>query len=376
MIKIIALLSTLFLNLYGSFFLFSASNKKFKNRFFLALFFFNSFVLFVGHFLSFNEYWNVFRYFDFIFLASLLAFYPLYYLYLFSAFNFYIVKSKWIYHFIPSILIAVLMLIATSITSWEHYDIYMNNNLYGTKLTSNSSLLLAYLYKGSRAFHLLQILVYNYLAIRYILKARSQINNSFSDLDSYQLRFFYIVNISFILLMSIPGFYATIIGRASFNTNEWSLLVVCLLFTTLYLILAFVGLRQIPINVNLSKNNKKVDLEIHPNDLIQIEKQLVNYFNNDKPWLNPNLNIWDVASKIGSNRSYVSKIINESMGFNFNHFVNYFRIKEAKLLLKENPNLSISEISELSGFGSMNSFIRIFKETENCTPTDFKKQIN
>jgi AraC-like DNA-binding protein len=374
LIKIIALLSILFLTLYGSFFLFSTSTKNFKNRFFLALFFFNSFVLFVGHFLSFNEYWSVFQYFDFIFLASLLAFYPFYYLYLFSAFNFNIVKSRWIYHFIPSILIAVLMLIATSISSWENYNIYMNNNLYGTKLTSNSSLILAYLYKGSSAFHLLQILVYNYLAIRYILKAKSQMHNSFSHLDSYQLKFFYIVNISFILLISIPGFYITVIGRTPLNTNEFSLLFLCFLFTSLYLILAFVGLRQIPVNVNLS--NKNTYLVIHPNDLIQVEKQLIDYFNNDKPWLNPNLNIWDVASKIGTNRSYVSRVINESMGFNFNHFVNNYRIKEAKLLLKENSNLSITEISELSGFGSMNSFIRIFKETENCTPTEFKKKSN
>lgn len=374
MIKIIALLSTLFLSLYGSFFLFSTSNKKFKNRFFLALFFFNSFVLFVGHFLSFNEYWRVFRYFDFIFLASLLAFYPLYYLYLFSAFNFTIIKSKWIYHFIPSILVAILMLIASSFSSWENYDIYMNNNLHGTELTSNSSLFLSYIYNGSRIFHLLQILAYNYLAIRYILKAKSQMNNSFSDLDSFQLRFFYIANISFILLMSIPGFYATLIGRTPFNTNELSLLFICSLFTTLYLILAFVGLRQVPVNVNLPTKIKKVDLEIHPNDLIQIEKQLLDYFNNDKPWLNPNLNIWDVASKIGTNRSYISKIINDSMGFNFNHFVNNYRIKEAKSNLIANPDLSITEISELSGFGSMNSFIRIFKKTENCTPTEFKKK--
>ncbi|REE79800.1 helix-turn-helix protein [Lutibacter oceani] len=372
MIKIVALLSTLFINLYGALFLFFTSNKKFKNRFYLGIFFFDSFILFVGHFLSFNEFWNTFRYLDFIFLAALLAFYPLYYLYLNSAFNLIIVKSKWIYHFIPSILIAVAMLITTLFANWEDYQVYMNNNLYSTPLTSNSSLALAYLYKGSRAFHLIQIIIYNFLAIRYIFKTHKEMNNSFSDINKYQLRLFYTANISFILLMSIPGFYVTAIGRTPLNSNEMLLFYVCILFTLLYLILAIIGLKQLPINLQLSQENNTKNLNIHKHDLLEIEKNLIHLFNDKKPWLNPNLNIWDVASSIGTNRSYVSKVINESMGYNFNHFVNNYRVNEAKILLKTKPQLSISEISELSGFGSLNTFIRTFKYFENCTPTEFK----
>lgn len=146
MIKITALLSTLFINLYGAIFLFASASKKFKNRFFLALFFFNSFILFVGHFLSFNEYWNAFRYLDFLFLAALLAFYPLYYLYIYSAFNFNIVSTKWAYHFIPSILIGATMLIATIFSSWESYQAYMNYNLSGTETTDKSAIILVNLY--------------------------------------------------------------------------------------------------------------------------------------------------------------------------------------------------------------------------------------
>ena len=375
MIKIIALLSTLFINLYGALFLFFTSSKKFENRFYLSLFFFNSFILFVGHFLSFNEFWITFRYFDFIFLAALLAFYPLYYLYLNSAFNLIIVKSKWIYHFIPSILIALAMLGTTLYANWEDYQAYMNNSLYGTPLTSNSSLLLNYLYKGSRAFHIIQIIVYNFLVISYILKTKKEMNNSFSDINKYQLRLFYTANISFILLMSIPGFYVTTLGRTPFNANEMMLFYVCSLFTLLYLILAIIGLKQLPIDLQLSNVNNKENGTIHNLDLIEIEKNLIQYFNNKKPWLNPNLNIWDVASSIGTNRSYVSNIINEGMGYNFNHFVNDYRISEAKVLLKNKPYLSITEIGELSGFGSLNTFIRTFKQFENCTPTEFKLKI-
>lgn len=371
MIKIIAILSTLFVNLFSAITLIATSSKNLKNRFYLGLFFFNSFILFVGHFLSFNEYWNAFKYYDFIFLASLLAFYPLYYLYIYSAFNFKIVPVKWLYHFIPSILIAVLMFIITTASSWESYLIYMNNNLYNTELIDTKSKILAYLYKGSRGFHMIQIIVYNFLTIRFILKAKTSMNDSFSNLDTYQLRYFYIATISFILLMSIPGFYVTYIGRTPLNTNGMLLFYVCLLFTFLYLILTIIGLIQVPstesIDTELENN------EIQNQELKDVEKKLKKYFSKEKPWLNPNLNIWDVAQEIGTNRSYISKVVNENIGCNFNKFVNNYRIKEAKKILIKKPEIPITEISELSGFGSLNSFIRTFKESENCTPTKFKR---
>jgi len=371
LIKIIAILSTLFVNLFSAITLIATSSKNLKNRFYLGLFFFNSFILFVGHFLSFNEYWNAFKYYDFIFLASLLAFYPLYYLYIYSAFNFKIVPVKWLYHFIPSILIAVLMFIITTASSWESYLIYMNNNLYNTELIDTKSKILAYLYKGSRGFHMIQIIVYNFLTIRFILKEKTSMNDSFSNLDTYQLRYFYIATISFILLMSIPGFYVTYIGRTPLNTNGMLLFYVCLLFTFLYLILTIIGLIQVPstesIDTELENN------EIQNQELKDVEKKLKKYFSKEKPWLNPNLNIWDVAQEIGTNRSYISKVVNENIGCNFNKFVNNYRIKEAKKILLKKPEIPITEISELSGFGSLNSFIRTFKESENCTPTKFKR---
>jgi len=374
LIKIVALLSTLFINLYGAIFLFATSNKQFKNRFFLALFFFNSFLLFVGHFLSFNEFWMVFRYFDFVFLTCLLAFYPLYYLYIYSAFNLTLVSTKWFYHFMPSIIIAVLMLITTAFSSWEDYEIYMNNNLYATELTNQASKNLAYLYKGTRIFHLVQIVFYNFFAIRFLVLANNKMNNFFSNLDKFQLQYFYIANISFILLMSIPGFYVTLIGRTPLNEDGLQLLYICTLFTLLYLILAVIGLRQIPAEINLNNTYDDLTTELHHQELKLIEIGLLNYFSKQKPWLNPHLNILDVAKHIGTNRSYVSNIINENIGCNFNQFVNNYRINEAKILLKQIPELSISEISELAGFGSVNSFIRIFKRAENYTPTEFRKK--
>jgi len=266
------------------------------------------------------------------------------------------------------------MIVATSLSSWESYLMYMNNNLYSSELTNQEAKNLAHLYKGTRYFHLLQIIFYNFLTIRLLLLARNKMNNYFSNLDKFQLQYFYIVNISFILLMSIPGFYVTIIGRTPLNDNASLLLYVCALFLLLYIILAIIGLRQIPAKINLISSDLNESNDLHQQELKAIENSLVDFFKDKKPWLDPHLTILEVAKHIGTNRSYISNIINDKIGCNFNQFVNDYRVNEAKILLKQTPELPITEINELSGFGSVNSFLRIFKNIENYTPTEYRKK--
>jgi len=372
LIKLTALLLVLFVTAFGAVFLVTLSTKKLKNRLLLGFFFLISFLVFFGNFLAFYNYWQIVHYYDFIFLAALLAFYPSYYLYLFSAFNFKIVKAKWIYHFIPSILIAIIMIVASIIAKPEDFQIYINNNIYGTTLTTKPANTLDLIYDLGRIIHLLQIVLYTFLAIRIILIGKKSIANSFSNLDSYQLRYFYTTTISFIALMSVPGFYVTLMGRVQFSDNDFSLLYLSIIFTVLYVILAIVGLKQIPSIENLNGSSRKH--EIYDKEMAAIENRLLNYFKKEKPWLHPDLSIWDVANHIGTNRTYISHIINENFNDNFNAFVNSYRIEEAKKLLVKKTKAPITEISDITGFGSVNSFIRIFKKVENQTPSNYRKK--
>lgn len=375
MIKFFALITPLLFNLFGAIILISTADKNFRNRFYLGLFFANSFILFTGHFLSFFEFWRVFKYFDFLFLASLLSFYPLYFLYIQSAFHYKFFLGKKIYHFLPAILFSLAMLIASYTANYTDYKMYMENNVFNTQVTSSTAWLLTSIYKGGRIFHIFQILIYTVLIIKFILKAKLNLNHFLSNTDSYQFRNFYLIAISFIVFMSVPGIFVTIIGRQPFNTNNYLLLSISLLFTLLYLILAIVGLKHIPANAIDDHITENQTIDISSKELQEIKLLLHNYFKTKKPWLNPNLNIWEVSNHLGTNRSYISKIINDDIGCNFNHYVNSYRVQEAKKLLEEKRELSLLQVSEQSGFGSINSFFRIFKLFENNTPADFRKKI-
>jgi len=84
-------------------------------------------------------------------------------------------------------------------------------------------------------------------------------------------------------------------------------------------------------------------------------------FDKDLIYLDKDLTIWELASKLGTNRTYVSQIINNEHGQNFSAFVNSYRISHAENLLESNPKLSPAEIAEMSGFGCLKSWKRAKK---------------
>jgi two-component system response regulator YesN len=73
-------------------------------------------------------------------------------------------------------------------------------------------------------------------------------------------------------------------------------------------------------------------------------------------------------------KEYLRKIFIQEHGISPSHFLTSKRIALAKqLLLKKNDNnLRISEIAELSGFDDLAYFSRIFKKETGFAPTEYE----
>ncbi len=93
---------------------------------------------------------------------------------------------------------------------------------------------------------------------------------------------------------------------------------------------------------------------------VKLKEDLVGLFERGKVYLDKDLKIWDVSGQLGTNRTYVSRIINKEFGQNFSTFVNGYRVAHAKTLICTKKNYSVEEIADLSGFGSVNSLYRAF----------------
>lgn len=106
----------------------------------------------------------------------------------------------------------------------------------------------------------------------------------------------------------------------------------------------------------------------------KMKDELVRLFDEKEIYTNGNLTINDVAALLGTNRTYISNVINNEFGFSFYQFVNKYRIQKASILFIEQPNLQIQEVASLVGFNSLSSFISSFKLNEGITPKQWKQR--
>ncbi len=106
----------------------------------------------------------------------------------------------------------------------------------------------------------------------------------------------------------------------------------------------------------------------------QIKERLEQYFETGKPYLNKKLSIKDVASKLYTNKTYLSKIINDNMGVNFNQYVNTYRMKEVDRLLMEDKEMSMKELCDKAGFGCMATFAVAFRLNKGDSPAEWCKK--
>lgn len=106
----------------------------------------------------------------------------------------------------------------------------------------------------------------------------------------------------------------------------------------------------------------------------KMKDELICLFDQKEIYTNGNLTINDVANLLGTNRTYVSNVINNEFGFSFYQFVNKYRIQKATILLLEHPEMQIQEVATLSGFNSLSSFISSFKLNEGITPKQWKQR--
>lgn len=96
--------------------------------------------------------------------------------------------------------------------------------------------------------------------------------------------------------------------------------------------------------------------------------QFQEYMETKKPYLNPELNISDVAMALRSNRTYISVLINENFDMSFRDYINKERIKYAKQIMLKNPDEILEVTAEKSGFSGDSQFAKKFKELEGTSP--------
>ncbi|MFC7347068.1 helix-turn-helix domain-containing protein [Chryseobacterium zhengzhouense] len=110
-----------------------------------------------------------------------------------------------------------------------------------------------------------------------------------------------------------------------------------------------------------------------------VEKLLndIQTFENNQGYLEQGLTLKKLAEQFKTNTSYLSQVINEYKGSNFNTYINALRISYATQKIyqdKEWRKYSIEHIASAAGFSNRQSFSNIFLEQNGIRPADFIKK--
>jgi AraC-like DNA-binding protein len=95
-----------------------------------------------------------------------------------------------------------------------------------------------------------------------------------------------------------------------------------------------------------------------------------------KMYEEPELSLTDLAKKLRTNPSLLSRAINKGFGMNFNDFVNYYRVQAVveKLKAGEQQTQTLLSIAYDCGFNSKATFNRAFKKALGTSPKTWMEQ--
>ena len=110
----------------------------------------------------------------------------------------------------------------------------------------------------------------------------------------------------------------------------------------------------------------------HPGGAPDLLSRITALMEKEELWRQKGLKVSDLATRLGTNATYISACINGQAGKSFPEFVNDYRLRCARQLMKDRPDMLLAEVAEESGFSNEQSFFRTFKARTGLTPQEWK----
>lgn len=272
------------------------------------------------------------------------------------------------------------------ITTFLIYDFYFlspqEKLIYYEKETQGDTSSFIYI---TEFFINFSIPFYSIVSLLLLKKHLKQIKLSFSNTKNIDLHWLKIVLICMVFVSFVSVLMGLLSDYFNFISFEDGDNLMYITLTVIIYFLGYYGIKQKPI---LSIDNPILQNESTPtqkskyatSSLKDVEKEILTQrltksMENEKPYLNENLTLKELADKLETSPNNLSQIINEKFNKNFYEFINEYRINKVKSLLidPEYSHYSMLGIAFECGFNSKSTFNSVFKQFTGKTPTEFKK---
>lgn len=232
-----------------------------------------------------------------------------------------------------------------------------------------------------------QLGLYLLFSIRRLIAHSNSIKNEFSDIDR--------INLAWLrnLLLGLSCIFLLYLGD-QFFPNLMGINILGDLITVVAVILiyamGYLGIRQPEIFTRAFATQQTVTQEgvekagekyrrsgLDKDTSLVFLDELIGHMETNKPYLEGDLVLPQLAQQLGISANYLSQVINEQLKVNFYDFINGYRVEEAKRLMRNSGSekTNILNIALDSGFNSKSAFYTAFKKATSMTPTQYRKTL-
>ncbi|WP_027330479.1 helix-turn-helix domain-containing protein [Marinimicrobium agarilyticum] len=219
-------------------------------------------------------------------------------------------------------------------------------------------------------------LVYSFAAVALVQRYRSELKDEYSHFSSTEPRWLNILTLGFFASWAWSTTVHVLAKYSSPETadylgiadNYFTFILINALFTY-----SLVYAHQL---LTTRSDDTRAPAEEKPSD--SAIDRVRDAMENDKIYLQQNLNIEQFGARLKLPVKEVSSVINKHFGTNFFEFINSYRVEEAKRLLAD-PTLTEKTILDIlleSGFNSKSAFHRFFKRLVGESPSEYRKRMN
>jgi AraC-like DNA-binding protein len=228
-------------------------------------------------------------------------------------------------------------------------------------------------------------------AMRRLLLYRRRLRDFFSNVDDKDMKHHWAV-LWGILAVLILTFIVTALGYALYIKYDISVSIFRILYAVIYYYICY----HVSISY-YSATKLAEEFGITPNetdseeyDILETENSDTNSKNHihlkflpkfnqviyeDKVFLQKNLRVDEVAALVGTNRTYISRILKDEYNCSFWEFINRKRIEYAKERVLINRSLTVEELADLCGFSHGSTFSRAFRQCEQITFKEWQEKL-
>ena len=138
------------------------------------------------------------------------------------------------------------------------------------------------------------------------------------------------------------------------------------IFSLLLNLLVMIGTNHLN-NLNFFSSMRPSKQRVYTNKFNTVMEYIDTHYMND-------LCLDDVAAAADFSKFHFSRLFKQYTGFTFCDYIRHRKIRAAEELLNQS-DLTITEVAMQSGFVSLSTFNRVFRQFKHCSPTEYREKI-